>query len=144
MLVVCTEKKFEERRQLLHNKMAVVSQGHFPKDHLANCFKYVLQLIQNETSHLRLTNDTNVSFERSYIFESYSGKDLEPEESGGAYTIRINFKIHWIFLKEGGLLINYPLYIPINSNYELFCYELLFSKNNCINVRCLRFKRGTI
>lgn len=78
--------------------MDVVSQGHFPKDHLDNCFKYVLQLIQNETSHLRLTNDTNV--ERSYIFKSYSGKDLEPEESGGAYTIRINFKIHWTFFKR--------------------------------------------
>lgn len=107
MLVVCTEKKFEERRQLLHNKMAVVSQGHFPKDHLANCLKYVLQLIQNETSHLRLTNDTNV--ERSYIFESYSGKDLEPEESGGAYTIRINFKIHWIFFKGGWVVNKLPI-----------------------------------
>lgn len=136
MLVVCTEKNFEERRQLLHNKMAVVSQGHFPKDHLDNYFKYVLQLIQNETSHLRVTNDTNV--ERSYIFKSYSGKDLEPEESGGAYTIRINFKIHWtFFLKEGGLLINYPLYIPMNSKYDLFSYELLFSKNNCIYIRFL-------
>lgn len=87
-------------------------------------------------------NDINVEW--SYIFKFYSGKDLEFEELGGVYIIRINFKIYWIFLKEGGLLINYLLYIFINFKYDLFCYELLFSKNNCIYVWCLWFKRGII
>lgn len=78
-------------------------------------------------------NDINVEW--SYIFKFYSGKDLEFEELGGVYIIRINFKIYWIFfLKEGGLLINYLLYIFMNFKYDLFCYELLFGKNNCIYV----------
>lgn len=100
MLVVCTEKHYEERRQLLHDKMAFVSQGHFPEDHLANCVKYVLQLIQNETGHPRLSNNTNV--ERSYIFKSYSGSDLEPDESEGGYTIRISPKFTGLLLRRVG------------------------------------------
>lgn len=48
-------------------------------------------------------NDINVEW--SYIFELYSGKDLEFEELGGVYIIRINFKIYWIFFK-GGWVVN--------------------------------------
>lgn len=43
-------------------------------------------------------NDINVEW--SYIFKFYSGKDLEFEELGGVYIIRINFKIYWIFFKR--------------------------------------------
>lgn len=80
MLVTCTDKNIDERRTLVDRKLALISQGHIPESQLAEHVQFVLQCIslENRGRHGQL-------FEKS-IFKSYSGSDLELEESIGMYS----------------------------------------------------------
>lgn len=78
ILVICTEKPLDERRNLVDRKVAIMSPGHFPKSNLAENVQFVLQSIslQEESRHLPSSEYS----EREKIFKSYDGRDLELEE----------------------------------------------------------------
>lgn len=84
MLVTCTDKNIDERRTLVDRKLALISQGHIPESQLAEHVQFVLQCISlgNRGRHGQLFEKTK--FES--IFKSYSGSDLELEESIGMYS----------------------------------------------------------
>lgn len=84
MLVTCTDQHIDERKTLIDRKLALISQGHITESQLAEHVQFVLQYISLEDRgrHGQLFEKTNFDS----IFKSYSGSDLELEESIGMYT----------------------------------------------------------
>lgn len=80
MLAICTEKPLDERRKLVDRKVAVMSQGHFPKSNIAENIQFVIQSISFQEESRRLQSSKHTHFEHEEIFKSYNGRDLELEE----------------------------------------------------------------
>lgn len=80
MLAICTEKRLDERRNLVDRKVAVMSPGHFPKSNLAENIQFVIQSISFQEKSKRLQSSKHTNSEREKIFKSYNGSDLELEE----------------------------------------------------------------
>lgn len=88
MLAICTEKPLDERRKLVDRKVAVMSQGHFPKSNIAENIQFVIQSIFFQEESRRLQSSKHTHFEHEEIFKSYNGRDLELEE--GTYKKTLN------------------------------------------------------
>lgn len=82
LLVTCTEKNEEERKQILDRRLASLSQGHFPVSNLTEYVQFVSQYISFHEAR-RAQRSKHTYFEQ--IFKSYSGSDLQMEESEGTY-----------------------------------------------------------
>lgn len=83
LLVTCTDNNLDERRNIVDRKLALLSQGHIPESRLAKHVQFVLHCISLEDKRKQ-----GQPFEKSHfelIFKSYSGSDLELEESIGKY-----------------------------------------------------------
>lgn len=82
LLVTGSEKNEEERKKLLDRRLASLSQGHFPMSNLTEYVQFVSQCISFHEAR-RAQRSKHTYFE--HIFKSYSGSDLQMEESEGTY-----------------------------------------------------------
>lgn len=81
--MTCTDKNLDERRNIVDRKLALLSQGHIPESQLAKHVQFVLHCISLEDRGEQGQPFEKTNFE--LIFKSYSGGDLELEESIGKY-----------------------------------------------------------
>lgn len=94
--MTCTDKNLDERRNIVDRKLALLSQGHIPESQLAKHVQFVLHCISLEDKRKQ-----GQPFEKSHfelIFKSYSGGDLEPEESFGKYSDSLMKLSSFLFL----------------------------------------------
>lgn len=98
MLAICTEKRLDERRNLVVRKVAVMSPGHFPKSNLAENIQFVIQSISFQEKSKRLQSSKHTNSEREKIFKSYNGSDLELEEGKYLENTQPKLKQRFIFI----------------------------------------------
>lgn len=82
--MTCTDKNLDERRNIVDRKLALLSQGHIPESQLAKHVQFVLHCISLEDK--RKQGQPFEKFHFELIFKSYSGSDLELNESIGKYS----------------------------------------------------------
>lgn len=82
--MTCTDRNLDERRNIVDRKLALLSQGHIPESQLAEHVQFVLHCISLEDRRKQGQPFEKTHFE--LIFKSYSGSDLELNESIGKYS----------------------------------------------------------
>lgn len=82
--MTCTDRNLDERRNIVDRKLALLSQGHIPESQLAEHVQFVLHCISLEDK--RKQGQPFEKFHFELIFKSYSGSDLELNESIGKYS----------------------------------------------------------